>query len=601
MKLKFKLGQASIYTVILVCLLIIFDLGNYKKFDRVIEYDVHTYYSYLPALFIFNDIKIEKSDYLFDENYHLFWLTWNEDGRRAMKMTMGTAIFYTPFFFVAHGFALLTDYPENGFSEPYKLLLIISSVFFLFVGLEFIRKILYELGFTDVITAIIVVLIGLGTNLLAYSSQSAPLSHVYSFCLFAVFVYFTISWHEKPSLKDAIWLGVIFGLISLVRPVNSIILVFFILYGINNWKGLRSRIKLIANKKIHIILIIVLTIIIWIPQFFYWEKVTGSFLYYSYTDEGFFFNKPKIFAGLFSFRKGWLIYTPIMVFSLVGIFLMNSHLKKARLGVIMIFLINIYITFSWWCWWYGGTFGQRSLIESYAILAIPFASFIQFVNSKNLYIKLLFYALTGFFIWLNIYQTYQFENQSLHWDGMSRELYFKQFGKMERIDDFDKYVHWPNYEKEKVGSMTFSGFINKIFPDAIYRAKESEKGQEICILSFRNQFVSYDINKNSIVVDRQYCGEWEKFDLIKVGKNTYAFRTFNGLFLSLYVKENYRVHVANSIGQNEIFELVESTEGNTVIKANNGKYLTYDENSFELYAKADSTGVKSKFKMSKAN
>ena len=32
------------------------DLGLWRDRDRVIEWDVHSYYAYLPALFIYDDI-----------------------------------------------------------------------------------------------------------------------------------------------------------------------------------------------------------------------------------------------------------------------------------------------------------------------------------------------------------------------------------------------------------------------------------------------------------------------------------------------------------------------------------------------------------------
>ncbi|MEZ4829119.1 MAG: hypothetical protein R3C61_22970 [Bacteroidia bacterium] len=38
--------------------------------------------------------------------------------------------------------------------------------------------------------------------------------------------------------------------------------------------------------------------------------------------------------------------------------------------------INIYVVFAWEVWWYGGSFGARRLVQSYAILILPFAAFV---------------------------------------------------------------------------------------------------------------------------------------------------------------------------------------------------------------------------------
>ena len=142
---------------------------------------------------------------------------------------MGMSILYSPFFFVAHAFALATDYPEDGFSEPYKVFLLLSAIFYLFIGLDFLRKILRHYQFSDSIIAIVILLLGLGTNLLCYSSQSGPMSHVYSFCLFAIFIYYTIKWYERQSAKNTLLLGISFGMITLVRPSNTVIIIFFLL------------------------------------------------------------------------------------------------------------------------------------------------------------------------------------------------------------------------------------------------------------------------------------------------------------------------------------------------------------------------------------
>ncbi len=64
------------------------------------------------------------------------------------------------------------------------------------------------------------------------------------------------------------------------------------------------------------------------PQLLYWKLVSGNWLFYSYGNEGFDFLHPHIFDGLFCFKNGWLSYTPIMLFGLIGIVLMHKKKKK---------------------------------------------------------------------------------------------------------------------------------------------------------------------------------------------------------------------------------------------------------------------------------
>ncbi|MDP1746790.1 MAG: hypothetical protein Q8L90_14540 [Bacteroidota bacterium] len=449
--MKLKLSSVAILIVVLACLTIDMGFKNWEKQQRVIEWDIHSYYAYLPAGWIYKDIHLTKSDYRFDEHYWLFWPNQTKEGKNVIKTTMGMAILYAPFFVVAHTITNLSDYPENGISEPYKFLLLMSTLFYLFVGLDFLKKILEHYRFSDLHTSVTILLIGLGTNLTAYASQSAPMSHVYSFCLFAAFIYYTIKWHQFQTLKNTLIIGFLIGLISLIRPSNIIIMLFFALYNITSLYDLKERILLFKKTFPLLLLMLSAFFIVWVPQFIYWKISSGSYFYYSYPDEQFFFNDPKIMKGLFGFRKGWLIYTPMMAFALAGIFALKGISKKIRLPIVLFFIVNIYITFSWWCWWYGGSFGQRGLIESYALLAIPFASFVKYVSEKRWYYNAVFYCTAVFFVWLNLFQTLQFENMSLHYDGMTRVLYFKQFGKLDKIDDFASYVSSLDYEEAKKG------------------------------------------------------------------------------------------------------------------------------------------------------
>lgn len=446
-RFSIKLSTISIWLIFAICLTIDFDLRKWEKEDLVIEHDVRIYYGYLPAYFIYNDIGVEKSSYTNSKGEMWFWTLPTPDGKNVFKMSMGLSILYSPFFAAAHLYARNSEYLPDGFSIPYKFFLLLSTLFYLVLGLEFSRKILYHFKFSESVVAITILLIGLGTNILCYASQSAPMPHVYNYFLFSLFIYSTIKWNENPKLIRLIIPALTFGLITLVRPSNGVIIVFFLLYCLQTIKSLFASKKIIKP----ILIFGILSCIMLVPQFLYWKAVTGNYLYYSYKNESFFFLQPKFIDGLFSFRKGWLVYTPIMIFSIVGLFLMKNEFRQLRNSILIFMLINLYVIFSWWCWWYGGTFGQRALIESYSLLLIPFAFTVKYILERNIVINIAFYSVCVFFIWLNIVQTYQFEYHYIHWDGMNKKLYFKQFGKNYSIKEFDSLVSWPDYEKAKKG------------------------------------------------------------------------------------------------------------------------------------------------------
>jgi hypothetical protein len=49
----------------------------------------------------------------------------------------------------------------------------------------------------------------------------------------------------------------------------------------------------------------------------------------------FYFLDPEIISGLFSYRKGWLIYTPVMAFGLVGMFFTRKSATPLFLPVLL--------------------------------------------------------------------------------------------------------------------------------------------------------------------------------------------------------------------------------------------------------------------------
>lgn len=131
---------------------------------------------------------------------------------------------------------------------------------------------------------------------------------------------------------------------------------------------------------------------------------------------------------------------------------MRKRVPELKWSVSIVTLLFVYITLSWWNWWYGGSFGQKSLIPLYSILAIPVACLVSKALVKGVAIKYSFIITTTSFILLNIFQTYQFENGSLHGDAMNSKVYFKQFGKLDKIEKFEEQLSYPNYDEAKKGN-----------------------------------------------------------------------------------------------------------------------------------------------------
>ena len=458
---RYGLAGKNWLSLLTVILLITFMVGvmlnekHWKDERRVIEWDAISYYAYLPAAFIYNDLSLSFADNYQGPHKFIVWPDKGPKGRYVIKTSMGLSMLWSPFFLAGHASALLTGADAGGYSPPYKFFLLVAALFFLATGLAYLRKILL-LHSSDVITAVVLAAFVIGTNLYWYTLYQGTMSHVYSFALISAFAWYSMKWHTdgKKSAWPATRLGLLLGLITLIRPTNIVIVLIFLMYGIVSADSLRRRFReMIADYRL-LIVIAIAVVAVWVPQMIYWKEMTGQWLYFSYgSNERFFFGDPAIINGLFSWRKGLFIYTPLMIFAFSGIITLWKLKSPHALAVTVFVPLNIYIVFSWWCWWYGGGFGQRAFIDSYALMAVSSASlFSAGISSGKKWVSRSVLAAFILLSSLGIFYNVQYYHGAIHWDSMTREAYFDSFGRIRPSANFNQLLEAPDYDKAREGS-----------------------------------------------------------------------------------------------------------------------------------------------------
>jgi hypothetical protein len=439
---NFRKSYFSLLLVAFFCIFLIVKFAKYKN-QGYFRYDVIGYYLYLPSTIIYHD----NFNYHFYDSLSLIYpftdgkcnkyglVYQNKTKRYSNIYPIGVAIMQLPFFLLADTYSILFDpVHRDGFYHPYQLALVISSIFYCLLGFWFLRKFLQKY-FSDNIIAICFILLFFGTNLLYYTIIEVGMSHVYSFCLVAMFIYYCQLYFSMPIFRSAAILGFIFGLICITRYTNSFVIIFPLL-----WQS-----KQIFTKhyyKLHLrytgIALISFLIII-STQLFYWYYTTGHLLHNSYEGYSFDFSNPKIWKGLFSYRKGLFVYTPIALFGFIGIILLwrDSKLKFFIFPYLVFFIISFFVTFSWFMWYYGGSYGCRVYIEMYTIMGIPICALIAYFLKKKLIVKNLFTILCLAFIALNLFQSWQYSQCILNYGYMDKTFYWRIFGKTS-IDEVDR-------------------------------------------------------------------------------------------------------------------------------------------------------------------
>lgn len=398
----------------------------------VIKHDVMGYYGYLPAIVIQNDPRlgfIGEPGFVNDSKYLYLKL---DNGNRLIQYTSGLSILYSPFFLTAHAVAPLFGQERDGYNRVYQFFLVMSALFYVILALVFLRRLLLKY-FTDPVTAITLLLVTLGTNIFYYTVYEGPMSHSYSFALIAIFLYLTDRWYARPAAGNTAVLGLVYGMITLVRPTNAMVLLLLILWGVKDFGSLRVRTRFLLQKTPLILLMILFFLIPWIPQLLYWKSVTGQFLYNSYDQVGsaFYFEAPQTHKMLFSYRKGWFIYTPIMLVAFTGfIFLWRRH-KGLFWPTLVYMSVMIYLLSSWWAWWFGGGFGSRSMVDTYAIMAFPMAALWErILKERRLALLLPIAALVLFLVGIQLMQTKQYTKGSIHYVAMDKDAYWHNFFKI---------------------------------------------------------------------------------------------------------------------------------------------------------------------------
>jgi hypothetical protein len=404
--------------------------------DRLFTYDKSGYHLYLPAIFIYNDLgKLSfypdlEQQYNISSGEHWYALYEQQaTGQRLNKYAIGNAVLETPFFLVAHAYAILNGaYAADGYSLPYQLAAFMGNILACIFGLLLLRIVLSRY-YGDWTIFVTIVCIALGTNLFHQTAFDTG-SHAWSFMLIAAVLFFSDNWHKHYKLKDACFLGITLGLVIITRPVDIIIALVPLLYGVYNKRSFKEQVILFRQHYTHIIIAFMMFLAVASIQMAYWKYITAHWIYFSYQGEGFDFTHPRVLDGLFSYRKGWFIYTPLMVLTIPGFFILFKKHKKWGLATVLFFIVALYITFSWENWWYGGGFAMRVMIDYYPLLAIVFAAFFSKMNASNSgYIRTTVHCIIILFISLNIFQTWQFSKGIIHPDRMSSQYYWRVFGK----------------------------------------------------------------------------------------------------------------------------------------------------------------------------
>ena len=340
--------------------------NNYN--NPPIRSDGFGYYLYLPAIFIYHDVRFRfipkaiHSGALKSYPTKTFsWAGLTKNGSGYLnKYPCGTALMQLPFFLPALWMADFIYGHPNGFESVFQYANVISAMFFLCFGSAILFLICAEDGYEWLSLGLVAFSI-FGTNALHYGSYDGSFSHIYCFFLSCVSAYLVFNKRNKlPVARYYGLLGAVIGLAVIVRPTNALWIPLALISAPNNLRDIvRSTVAFSLGLFIALL-----------PQLLLWFITTGGVIVYSYGSERFNFLSPHLMSYLFSVQKGVFFWHPAYLVLTFGTLVAAFRGRRGALVLFVIVFISHYVNSSWHGWSFGGSFGARPAVDTLAFLVV---------------------------------------------------------------------------------------------------------------------------------------------------------------------------------------------------------------------------------------
>jgi len=421
-----------LYLALIIVFIIINFLGT-NSFRKVfIDGDGRGHYAYLTSLLIYHSVdfddvfRFEKQNRPPDFMGHYYH---EIDDTLINKYTAGTALLQLPFFLLGFLLSFIFGFPQDGYNVIFQYCVALSTLFWVGIGLIYFVKLLGTYNIKQKYAWLMAIVGLFGTNLFYYTFIQPSFSHAYSFSLITIFLYFSRMVFIDYKKRYVLLASFLLGLIVLVRPINIIVIASlpFIAETSQNFFDAIKR-KVSNHDYFPAVLIFLLAIS---PQLIINYLQTGNIIIYGYKNEGFYFSDPQIINFLFSYKKGWLIYSPLFLLLLPAIIYLWRHRSKYVSITFLLFLVvQVYIFSSWWNWYYGDSFGMRPMVDYYGLFLLAIALLLY--NIKIQWIKVVMAFFVFLVVLLNVVQSYQYAVGIIHPDSMSKNGYWYVFLKTDR-------------------------------------------------------------------------------------------------------------------------------------------------------------------------
>ena len=340
---------------------------GYYAFARapLIEHNFNFERDYEAANASFREVRL-------DENGLPRSIFRTRTGHLDNHFTVGPAILWMPLLLLAHAGVLLAramgaHVAADGFSAPYRMAMAFGTALYGFLGLLLSVR-LARKYVDDRWVFIAAVSIWWATSLPVYMYFNPSWSHAHSAFAVALLLWY---WHETSGQRTTRqWcvLAAIAGLMLNVYYANAMILLVVVveafrqyLSAARNPTGGAPRMRRLLT---HHLLFSLILLICLLPTL-----ITRAIIYGNPFESGYvpithwFWKSPFFFSVLFSSNHGLFVWTPIILFAFVGLFLFWR--REPRFGApMLIAALGFYFLIACYPDWAGvSSYGNRFFIS----------------------------------------------------------------------------------------------------------------------------------------------------------------------------------------------------------------------------------------------
>lgn len=334
------------------------------------------YYAYLRSIVIDHDLDFTNDfERLVGEASELRKAPPTAIGRRPNPFAIGSAILWSPFFLLAHAYVLglsavgWTKHAADGFSDPYLRSTAMGTMTWAALAATLLMATLARR--IGPAAAAVAVLGAIVTSPILYYVFVVPaMAHGLVFATAAILVWSLARAHARPTAGRWLSVGVVAGLLVLVRWQAAVCLAMVLAVGLVDLRRRRIPARWLAAALGAAALLASL-------QLLAWKLLYGALLTMPQGGQFMDWRCPRWWDVLMHADRGFFVWTPVMGIAIASLVVFAGDWGALGMGAVVVFILTVYVNGSVTDWAGADSFGSRRFDLVVPLAALGLASLVR--------------------------------------------------------------------------------------------------------------------------------------------------------------------------------------------------------------------------------